>query len=262
MIMKLNKLLTLSFILILLASCKTNKDMVYLHNTNDLELMDGMPKTAPVYKVKENDNLYVDIQSLSPEINAIFNPTNRQGMQTSSSQNYGTQSSQYLNGYQVDLYGDITLPLIGKIPVLGKSVEACQILIQKKASEFIKDAIVKCKLLSYKITVLGEVKNPGVYYNYSSAITVLDAISMAKGITDYGHIKKVLVVRQTDNGSRSFRLNLTDKKFLNSEAYFLLPNDVLYVQPDKYKSVKVNSTFYSLLLSSVSTLILILNVIK
>ena len=129
--MKLNKLLTLGFLLILFASCKTNKDMVYLHNTNDLEFMDGMPKAAPVYKLKENDNLYVDIQSLSPEINALFNPTNRQGMQTNSSQNYGTQSSQYLNGYQVDLYGDITLPLIGKIPVLGKSVEACQILIQE-----------------------------------------------------------------------------------------------------------------------------------
>lgn len=249
-------------LLILISSCKTNKDMVYLHNTKDLELIEGIHQVAPIYKVKENDNLYVDIQSLSVEINALFNPTSMQGKQSGISQNYGTQSSQYLNGYQVDLSGNITLPLIGKINVLGKSVESCQFIIQKKASEFIKDATVKCKLLSYKITVLGEVKNPGVYYNYSSSITVLDAISMAKGITDFAHIKKVLVVRQTVKGTRSFRLNLTDKRFLSSEAYFLLPDDVLYVQPDKYKSVKINSTFYSLLLSSVSTLILILNVIK
>lgn len=260
--MKLKKLTIFCFLLFLFVACKTNKDMVYLHNTTDLELMEGTPQKAPIYNIKENDNLYVDIQSMSPEINALFNPANSKESRLGTSQNYGTQSSQYLNGYEVDLSGNITLPLIGKIAVLGKSVEDCQILIQKRASEYIKDVTVKCKLLSYKITVLGEVKNPGVYYNYSSSITVFDAISMAKGITDFGHIKKVLVVRPTINGSRTFRLNLTDKKFLNSEAYFLLPNDVLYVQPDKYKSVKVNSTFYSLLLSSVSTLILILNVIK
>jgi polysaccharide export outer membrane protein len=236
--------------------------MVYLRNVADKELMEGVPSDAPVYKVKINDNLYVDIQSLSPEVNMLFNPSNNEGNGSNTFHNYGTVTTQYINGYQVDLNGYITLPLLGKFKLAGLTLEECKALVQKKTNEFIKDGNVKLRLLSYKLTVLGEVKHPGVYYNYNASITVLEAISMASGISDYAHVKDVLVVRPTDKGSKSYRLDLTDKKFMSSQAFYLLPNDIVYVQPDKYKSVKVNSTFYSLILSSVSTLILILSVLK
>ena len=111
--------------------------------------------------------------------------------------------------------------------------------------------------MSYKVTVMGEVKNPGTYYNYSNNITVLEAISMANGITDFASISRVLVMRPTDKGSKSYRLNMTSKELLASEAFFLLPNDVVYVEPDKYKNVKLNSTTYSLALSSVTALLAI-----
>ncbi|MCY1635017.1 polysaccharide biosynthesis/export family protein [Marinifilum sp. D737] len=243
------------------SSCKTSKDLVYLNNTSDEELLEGMPGTIAEYVIKTNDNLYVDIQSMSPEVNAMFNPTKTAGASGGTQQNFGEPSSQYLNGFLVDLSGDISLPVIGKVGVAGKTLNQAREAIQLRADEYIKDASVKVKLLSFKITVLGEVKKAGVYYNYNNNMTVLDGISMANGITDYGRIQKVLVMRTTDKGAKTYRLDLTNKKFLSSDAFFLQPNDVVYVEPDKYKNVKLNSPMYTLFLSTISTLILILNVL-
>jgi len=242
-------------------SCKTSKDMVYLNNTNDQEVLEGIPGRISEYIIKTNDNLYVDIQSMSPEVNAMFNPSKGAGMQSGTQQNYGQLSGQYLNGFQVDLSGNVNLPIIGKVALAGQSLKQARETIQVKADEYIKDATVKVKLLSFKVTVLGEVKRPGVYYNYNNNMTVLDGVSMASGVTDYGRIQKVLVLRPTDKGSKTFRLDLSNKKFLSSEAFFLQPNDVVYVEPDKYKNVKLNSPLYSLFLSTLSTLILVLNIL-
>lgn len=260
--MKKRLLIILLFVTGLFAtSCKTNKEMVYLNNTGDQELLEGMPGKTFQYIIKTDDNLYVDIQSMSPEVNAMFNPTKAANSTGGTSQNYGQPSSQYLNGFQVDLLGHISLPVIGDVVVAGLSLKEAQATIQRKADEYLKDATVKVKLLSFKITVLGEVKSPGVYYNYNSNMTVLDGIGMASGVTDYGRIQKVLVMRTTEKGSKTFRLDLSNKKFLSSEAFFLQPNDVVYVEPDKYKNVKLNSPMYSLFLSTISTLILVLTVL-
>jgi len=244
------------------SSCRTNKDLVYLNNTKDQEVLEGIPGTVSEYIIKTNDNLYVDIQSMSPEVNAMFNPTKGMGTTGGTSQNYGQPASQYLNGFQVDLSGEVNLPIIGKVALAGQSLKQARVSIQAKADEYIKDATVKVKLLSFKVTVLGEVKKPGVYYNYNNQMTVLDGISMASGVTDYGRIQKVLVLRPTDSGSKTYRLDLSNKKFLSSDAFFLQPNDVVYVEPDKYKNVKLNSPTFSLFLSAISTLILALNVLK
>ena len=251
----------LALLALLGTSCRSSKDLVYLNNTGDEEILEGMPGKVAEYVIKTNDNLYVDIQSMSPEVNALFNPTKGMGTTGGTQQNFGQPSSQYLNGFMVDLSGNIKLPVIGLVAVAGKTLGETQAAIQAAADEYLKDATVKVKLLSFKITVLGEVKNPGMYYNYNNNMTVLDGISMASGVTDYGRIQKVLVMRTTHKGSKTYRLDLSNKKFLSSEGFFLQPNDVVYVEPDKYKNVKLNSPMYSLFLSTVSTLILILNVL-
>ncbi|RXQ91516.1 sugar transporter [Ancylomarina salipaludis] len=260
----MNRLFSVFLILLSIAtldSCKTSKNLVYLNNTTDQEILTDLPKQTSIYKIKTNDNLFVDIQSMSPEINAVFNPSQGSGPQSGTQQNYGQLSGQYLNGFLVDQRGNINLPIIGQVHLAGKSLDEARQIVQEKSDEYIKDATVKIKLLSFKITVMGEVKNPGVYYNYNSHLTVLEGISMASGITDYGRIKKVLVLRPLEQGSKTYRLDLTNKNFLKSDAFFLQPNDVVYVEPDKYKNVKLNSPMYSLFLSTVSTLILIFNVL-
>ena len=108
---------------------------------------------------------------------------------------------------------------------------------------------------------MGEVATPGVYYNYNSSLTVLEAISMANGITEYAKIDRVLVMRTSEKQSETFRLDLTKKDFLKSKAFFLQPNDVVYVEPHRIKNTNMNSAVYSILLSTVSTAVLITSLI-
>jgi polysaccharide biosynthesis/export protein len=134
--------------------------------------------------------------------------------------------------------------------------------IRQRADRYLKDATVIVKLISFKISVIGEVNRPGTYNNFNNQLTVLEAISMAGDITDYGNRKMVLVLRPAADGTSTFRLDLTNSEILSSDGFFLLPNDIVYVEPIRNKSFRINMPAISLVFSSISTLILILNYIR
>ena len=240
-------------------SCRTNKDLMYFRDIQQQEYLNGIPGVVPEYHLKINDNLYVSVQSLDPEVNKLFNVSQGNGGGAGGQQMYGQLAGQYLNGYHIDVNGDIQLPVLGKIRIVGLTSEQARAKIQEKTDEYLKDATVKLKLLSFKVTVLGEVVNPGVYVNYNNSLTVLEALSMASGTTDFARINRVLVMRSKAGGSEFYRLNLSQNKLLASEGYFLQPADIVYVEPHKYKNTTMNAPIYSLLLSTISSVILILN---
>jgi len=179
----------------------------------------------------------------------------------SSTRNQGTsfisqgESGGYLYGYDVNSAGEIVLTAIGSIKVAGKTLEETRNMIQESADNVFKNSTVECKLLSFKFTVIGEVRAPGTYTNYNNYLTILEAIGRAGGVGDYGNRSRVLVVRPGDNGTRTFRLNLQDKQILSSEAYFLLPNDVVIVEPLKHKIFNLNLPTFSFILTSITSTI-------
>ena len=244
-------MLTLSF------SCKTRKDLLYLHDIKDMEIQ-NVPGPSPEYRIKPGDNLYVNIQSLNPIVNQLFNPTQSTAGSGGTQQAYGNPVSQFISGYIVDPSGAITLPVIGVVKVAEKTAIEAQAFVQEKAGTYLKDASVQVKVLSFKVTVLGELRTPGVYYNYSSSMTVLEAIGMAGGVTDNAQIAQLLIVRRTPTGSKSFRIDLSKKKLLASEAYYLQPDDVIYVNADKLKNINLTLPAYSFILSGITTLMVLL----
>jgi polysaccharide export outer membrane protein len=126
--------------------------------------------------------------------------------------------------------------------------------------DYVKDATVKVKLLSYKVTVGGEVKNPGIYYNYNKSINIFEALNLANGFTDYANVRKVLIVRTLQDGTKSIRVDLAQKGMMESEAYYLLPNDIIYVEADKFKSFNLNVTAWTMFLSAITTVLLVYEV--
>ena len=193
--------LLLLILLIGAISCRSSKDLIYLKDATNDKIIHG---TANEYLLKSGDILYVSIKSINPEVNVLFNPESNMetdGMGQGYTK-YSTPSGAYLYGFELDSEGYINLPMLGKILVSDISLSQVQSVVQKRADEFLKDAIVKVKLLNYKITIAGEVRNPGVYYNYNNSITVLEALAMASGNTDFASIKKVMIVRSTPQGER------------------------------------------------------------
>ncbi len=256
----------LKFLLILLVatmfSCRSSKDLIYLNDAVNNDVINSLPIQNADHILSPGDILYVSIKSINPEVNTLFNPESN--METSMGQGYQryiTPSGAYLYGFEVDTEGNIKLPLLGKIKVSGVALSQVEPVVQKKADEFLNDAIVKVKLLNFKITVMGEVRLPGQYYNYNNSITVLQAIALASGNTDYASIKNVMVVRSVAGINKTYMLDLSSKAIYESEAFFLQPNDYVFVQPDKYKNFQLNGQVYSLTLSSLSILLVALGLL-
>ena len=262
---KLNYVLLAISVILIVSSCRSYKEITLLRDAGE----DGtgqylLPPDPPDYEIKEKDNLYVSILSIDPELNRIYNPAMGQagGATSSTEQTYGSPTAQYLNGYQVDREGNIQLPVLGHINVLGMTIEDATESIRLAASEFIKDPTVNVKLLSFRFTVMGEVTRPGLYYNFQNQITIFEAISMANGNTEFGQIDNVLVLRKSDDDVKSIRVDLSTIEMLNSEAYFIYPDDVVYVQPDKFKNVSLKTPVYQLILSTLTVAVLILNLVE
>lgn len=253
------KLLVLASMAVFIFSCRSSKELIYLTDVNNNEVISGLPVNETEHIIKTGDILYVSIKSINPEVNQIFNPeSNMEANSGYGYQKYTTPGGAYLYGYEVDADGYIKLPNLGKIKVGGVSQSKVGAVVQKKADEFLNDAIVNVKLLNYKITVVGEVRNPGVYYNYNNTITVLEAIAMANGNTDFASIKNVTIIRPYPEGNKAFQLDMSSKNIYKSEAFYLQPNDYVMVRPDKYKNFQLNSQAYSLFFSSLSMLLAVL----
>ena len=174
---------------------------------------------------------------------------------------YTTPSGAYLYGFEIDKSGDVKLPMLGSAKVAGLTQLGAEQVIQKKADETLTDAIVKVKLLNFKITVMGEVRTPGVYYNYNNSINLFEALAMAGGNTDYATIKDVMVLRPTPEGNKTFLLDLSSKDVYLSEAFYLHPNDNIIVRPDKHKNLELNGQAISLILSSASALVSLISIL-
>jgi polysaccharide biosynthesis/export protein len=249
----------LLLLLILVSACTSTKNLTYLNNLPKSEGPQYFPVELPEYKVQYRDILYIDVKSLSHE-GKIENVLQGSG---SLSMNYVQgDASQYLIGYNIDKSGNITLPAIGRIPVANKTLVEIKAMVQGKVDSVFNHAYVDVKLLSFKFTVLGDVKAPGTYVNFNNYLTVLEAIGRAGGIDDFGRRNSVLVVRSTPEGSKTFRIDLQRQELLSSEAYFLMPNDVVIIEPLKHKIFNLNVPTISFAITSVtgiltSTLLLI-----
>ena len=214
--------------LLLATACTSTKDLNYFQNLPETNEPQYFPYELTDYRVKYRDVLYVDVKTLTPE-GKIENALQQNIMMTSS---YAQgESSAYLMGYNIDMEGNILLPVIGEINVAGQTLPEIRNTVQQEVDSVLNHAYVDVKLLGYKFTVMGEARNPGTFVNYNDYMTVLDAVGRAGGVSDFGHRDRILVVRSNPEGSKTYRLDLKDKNLLSSEAYFMQPNDVIIIEP-------------------------------
>ncbi len=246
----LNKLFFL-LVLLLLSSCYSSRKLNYLQ-TDRQQLSMAVQPTE--YMVQPNDILNINVQSRDPEQSAYFN--------ISSSQNRVSDANPallFLSGYPVNNEGMINLAIVGELKVSGFTVEEIQDLVQSEIDKYLLNAVVLVKLTSFKISVLGDVKNPGTNYVYNTQSTIFEALSAAGDLNLTAKRKNVKLVRQVGKESMVVNLDLTDPRIMSSPYYFLHPNDVLYVDTSKQSIFNRNLAVFSLVLSAISTTILILN---
>ena len=256
--------LFLAIAIIMITGCTSQKKLAYLNNLPVPNGQETFTLSIPDYKIQNRDVLYITLKAMDPE-GQIKDFLGGSGASAGGTYMQGDAGG-YLYGYDVKPDGTVILPVVGIITVEGKTLEEIRKILQDEFSKHYKNAVLECKLLSFKFTVIGEVKAPGTYVNYNNYLTVLEAIGRSGGVGDFGNRDRVLVVRPSEKGTKTFRLNLQDKSILSSEAYFLLPNDVVIVEPLKQKIFNMNlptiSFFISTSLAALSTTLLLINYLK
>ena len=248
---------------VILTGCSTKKELAYINNLSEEKARESFRMDVPHYKIRPMDVLYISAkkQNTDGTLTDILS-----GNQMNSATSYmQSEATQYITGFTVDTAGIITVPLIGKTKVAGENIYEIRDHLQTKVDSLFRNIYVDVKFLSFRFSVLGEVKTPGGYMNYRDQLNILEALSDAGGITDIGDKKNVLMLRPVGDSTITYRINLHDKSLLSSPAYFLLPNDVVIVQPARKKVFNVNLATYSFIVtavtSAITTTILLVNYI-
>lgn len=261
------RLIKFLFIIVLIAfiqtSCRTTKDITMFQDLKGKRAMNNILSDPPVHRIKPYDNLYVSVLTLDSEVNQIFNPSmTGNNYSSGTSHMYGTPVGQYINGYRVTADGNVDLPILGKLKLAGMTLEEAEAHLIDKAEEYLQNPTVQVKLLNYRVSVMGEVNNPGFFYNYEGSISIIDAIGLANGITNYANLQQVIINRQEGNKTTTYNINLTNSNAYNSPVFYLQPNDLVYVTPTELIRRRENYNTYSMILSTVSTMLVIFSIFR
>ncbi len=243
--------LLLLLVVALLSSCVSPKQLSYFRpvTSESAEEINKHLDSQPEPRVKINDALVITVSALDPEAVVPYNlPSVAYATPTSSSVPT-TPSFQY---YTVDTYGDINFPVLGKLHVVGMTQSEVIRMIEDRLKGQLVNPIVTMRFLNARVTVLGEVKNPGTYILNNGKITILEALGMAGDLTQYARRDNILVMRE-NNGELEFaRLDLRGESLFSSPYFYLQQNDVVVVNPNQARTTSNQSI--SLWLSMVGTI--------
>ena len=254
----MNKILL--FILVgfglIFTSCVPTKDLIYLQN-NDKDEVNSViaPAASKPYRLQTNDVISITIKAIDPKLVAIFSPT-AQGTEAGKS-----DGGLYFDGFTVDDHGNIRMPVLGEINVMGYTLDELRLQIEKKLLEeyFNKDAniFVTVKLAGLRYTINGEIAAPGSKTLYQDRVNILEAIANSGDITVTGDRHNVTVIRQFPHGTELHDIDLTDIKAMQSPYYYIQPNDYIYIKPLKQKAWGTGKTGIESLTTIISVLTLV-----
>lgn len=225
---------SLVFIAVLLCtSCASRKDLVYFQ-PDSVQLNTSYELNAP--KLQPGDILAISVTADDIRATQPFN-------QVSPYQTGTLQSTNpFIPTYAIDVNGEIDFPKLGKVKLAGKTRTQAIEYLRREVGRFIVDPGISIEVRNFRVTVLGEVKSPGTFTINNDRITLLEALGHAGDLTINGVRKNILVIREQNGKKQEFRVDLTKREALNSPAYYLAQNDVVYVEPN---GARVQSSKYT-----------------
>ena len=244
---------------IVVTSCIPQRKVILFQ---DKEMLgDTISKTIDVitdrYILQPNDQLYISVQSPDPELSRFFNLNNQSGANMS-----GTNMS--LLYYELNDSVQVDFPVIGQVNLKGCSLSVAKERISEAVSHYLSDYTLNVKLVSNTFVALGEFNRPGLLTMARPQVTLYDAVAMAGGFGTYAKSGEVNIMRKDANGRQViYTVDMTGRDVINSDLYYVYPNDVIYVKPLKIKVLGFGETLsFGLLTSFLTLVLLVLNFVK
>ncbi len=222
-------LLRLSFLCglaaLLLSSCTPQRKLVYLQG-DPAVFQDSSVFTLVV---QPGDILLVQLNTVNPEAFPAI------GVLSANIEGNDTRSA-YEKGIVVDNDGNLSLPYVGVVHVRGLTIPQVRDSIVQRFKRYIDEPIVVVKKLSFKVSILGEVNRPGLYYVPNEQLTILEALALAGDLNNYADRTALKIIRKTEQGSIELPVDLTSKNSYVGATRFIYPDDVIYAPPTRKKA--------------------------
>ncbi|PKA82147.1 protein involved in gliding motility EpsA [Ulvibacter sp. MAR_2010_11] len=236
---------TLLFLFLLIAvcfsSCVSTKQLTYLQeDASQTDSLVSIRKKQEPYRLQVNDLLSIRVKALDQETVGIFNPIN------DANPNATGEERLYYDGFVVDPHGNIRVPSLGEIPVLGLTVEEVRKDIEERLlRDYFKaeaNIFITVKLAGIRYTINGEIGGPGSRIIYRDQVSIMEAIANSGDITITGDRKNVVIIRQYPAGQKVHHIDLTTINATNSPYYYIQPNDLILINPLPQKALGTGTT--------------------
>jgi len=240
--MKSKYVLLFLLVVLLLSSCVSRKQLTYLQEGNVVaDSLMTIHKEQEPYRLQINDLLSIRVKALDQETVGIFNP-----ISDASNVNARREEQLYFDGFVVDPHGNIRIPSLGEINVLGYTVEEVREDIEKRLlKDYFKEEaniFVTVKLAGIRYTITGEINGPGSNIIYRDEVSIMEAIANSGDIPLTGDKTDVIIIRQYPLGQKVHHIDLTSIDAMNSPYYYIKPNDLILINPLPQKSIGTGTT--------------------
>lgn len=236
--------------LLVISSCAAPKDVVYFQESENLEnIISSSPKIA-IYKPQD----IISIQISAPDADTAI-PFNAGTISLGSEDGSLAGNALPTPTYLIDSNGMIEFPVLGTLTVAGLSSVSVKEMIKKQLKEYINDPIVSVKLENFKITILGEVREPGPIVINNERMTLIEAIGIAGDLDIQGRRTNITVIREDNNTQTIYKVDLTSKDIFSSPVYYVAQNDIIYVEPNTSKRRLSRNSNWPRILTSVSSVL-------
>lgn len=260
----MRKIIAVLLLFAMFTSCIPLKKQVYFQG--ELEQADSIARIQDQpYRIQVDDLIDIQIKSSDEDVSNVFNPSISENAPTNVNRN---EIGVYFTSYSVDKHGNIRLPYLGDINVLGYTTSEIREKIDKEFEKYFKDpndVFVEVRLAGIRYTTIGEVGKTGINVIYLNQVNLVQAIAASGDIKITGNRENVHVYRKGIDGTKKYTVNMLDINSFDSNNFFIQPNDIIYVEPLKQKSWGTGTsgmqTITSLIavLSLITTTILLVN---
>ena len=223
-------------LLVIVFSCVPRKKEIYIQNQNTFEETGADTVTLEYdlpefeHKLSPGDVIDIKVTTITPSEYDFF--------ATERDNNYNNNDSRILEGYKVNSDGNVRLPVLGEVALMGLTLEEAEEKIRTSISGLLREPAVTINMLNYNFTVLGEVVRPGEYRTYDKRINFFEAVAQAGDLNDFADREKIQILRYHQEKAEVAFVNVLEEDFLGSEYYYIRPNDVILVPPTKTKNFK------------------------
>ena len=240
-------LLFVAFVALTFHSCTPQRKLIYLQGNPSVLSKDS---TTFVMLLAPGDILQIELNTMNPD---AFPGIGVSAQKTVITDNRSANEK----GFVVDAVGNVTLPYVGKVHLAGLTILAAHDAVAERFKKYIDEPDLTLKKLSFKVSILGEVNHPGLYYIPNEQLSLLEAIALAGDLTNFSNRREIKIIRKSQSGSIEIPVDITKKEAITGITKYIYPDDIIYVPPTRNKAFTAISPAAAVFTSVLTTLVLI-----